>query len=217
MQVTAHRAFGDQYPENTVCAAHEAARFADAVEVDVRRSGSGELVASHWDHVGLVTDGEGEVDQLPSAELASLDVEGSDCGIPRLAEVLDAVPPDVGVQLDLKERGVAADAVEAARRVDNDVVVSSLHPDPLWRTRMVDESLPLAFNFDVRPDANFDTALALDCEAVVPHWTLCLATDVVERAHAAGMEVHAWPVASRTLAWALVRAGVDGLVMTRTP
>lgn len=215
MQTTAHRAFGDQHPENTVCAAREAASFADAVEIDVRRCGSGELVASHWDRVGFVTDEEGEVDDFSASELASLDVEGSGCGVPLLTDVLAAIPPSVGVNLDLKERGVAADVVDATQEVNNEVVVSSFHPDPLWRTRTLDESIPLALTFDVRPDANFDTAAALDCEYANPHWTLCLTTDVVERAHDAGMEVHAWPVSSRTLAWALTRTGVDGLILTR--
>ena len=67
----------------------------------------------------------------------------------------------------------------------------------------------------MRPDVNFETARALGCEYANPHWTLCLATDVVERAHDAEMAVHAWPVSSRTLAWALERAGVDGLLLTR--
>lgn len=215
MQTTAHRAFGDQYPENTVCAAREAVSFADAVEIDVRRCGSGELVASHWDHVDFVTDGEGAVDELSAAELASLGVAGSGCGVPLLTDVLSVIPPSVDVNLDLKERGLATDVMDAARSVDNDVVVSSFHPDPLWRIRTLDESISLALNFDVRPDANFETAKALDCEYAVPHWTLCLATDVVERAHDAGMTVRAWPVSSRMLAWALERADVDGLLSTR--
>ncbi|MFC4549123.1 MULTISPECIES: glycerophosphodiester phosphodiesterase [Halorussus] len=214
LHVTAHRSFGERYPENTVCAAWEASDHADAVEVDVRRCGSGELVASHWDHVGFVTDGEGDIDELSAAELAALDVGDSSYGIPPVTDVLDAIPPEVGVVLDLKERGVAADVVNLARRVPNDTVVASFHPDPLWRTRMFDESIPVAYNFDLRPDSNFETAAALDCEYAFPHWTLCLATDVVERAHDAGMAVHAWPVGSRMLARALSRGGVDGVVAT---
>lgn len=217
VQITAHRSFGDSYPENTVCAARSAARFADAVEIDVRRCGSGELVISHWDNVELVTDGDGDVGDLPATELAALEVEESDCGIPLFTEVLEAIPPEVGINVELKETGIVADALAVLEDADNEVVVSSLHPDPLWRSRMLDESIPLAFNFDVRPEANFDTAKALDCEYVNPHWTLCFATDLVDRAHEAGMEVHAWPVGSRVLAWALIRRGVDGLIMTRPP
>ncbi|UPV74036.1 glycerophosphodiester phosphodiesterase [Halorussus limi] len=215
MQITAHRGFGDQHPENTVCAVRRASRFADAVEIDVQRCGTGELVVSHWNEVKLVTDGFGEVGDLSATELAALRVEGSDCGIPLLTEVLEVIPPAVDINVEVKETGLVADLLAALEGVENDVVVSSLHPDPLWRTRMLDESMPLAFNFDVRPDANFETATTLDCAYANPHWTLCLATDLVERAHEAGMEVHAWPVGSRSLAWALARRGVDGLITTK--
>ncbi|NEU57209.1 glycerophosphodiester phosphodiesterase [Halorussus sp. MSC15.2] len=215
MQITAHRGFGDRYPENTVCAAERASESADVIEIDVRRCGSGELVASHWDNVELVTDGRGDVDDLSASELASLRVDGSDWGIPLLTDVLAAIPSEVGVNLDLKERGIAADVVDIVYSVENDAVVSSFHLDPLWRTQLLDESIPLAFNFGVRPDANFLTAETIDCEYANPHWTLCFFTGLVESAHEAGMEVHAWPVATRPLARALERRGVDGLVLTR--
>lgn len=217
MQITAHRGFGEQHPENTVDAARRASRFADAVEIDVRRCGSGELVVSHWNNVEFVTDGEGDVDDLSATELAELHVAESDSGVPLLTEVLEAIPSSVAVNIDIKETGIVADLLALLEAVDNEVVVSSLHPDPLWRTRMLDDEIPLAFNFDVRPEANFETATALDCAYANPHWTLCFATDLVERAHEEGMEVHAWPVGSRILAWALARRGVDGLIMTQPP
>ncbi len=215
MQITAHRGFGEQHPENTVTAARRASRFADAVELDVQRCGSGELVVCHWNEVELVTDGRGEVADLSATELADLSVEDSDWGIPLFSEVVEAIPASVGLNLEIKETGVVADLLAVLETVPNDVVISSLHPDPLWRVRMLDDEISLAFNFDVRPEANFETATTLDCEYANPHWTLCFATDLVERAHAEEMEVHAWPVDSRVLAWALARRGVDGLIMTQ--
>ncbi|WP_435178003.1 glycerophosphodiester phosphodiesterase [Halorussus sp. AFM4] len=215
MQLTAHRGFGDEYPENTVRAAREASRFADAVEIDVRRCGTGELVASHWENVELVTDGRGDVTDLSASDLAGLRVDGSDFGVPLLSEVLEVVPPDVGLTLDVKSTEVVADLLALLETVPNDVVISSFDPDPLWRTRMLEESMPLAYNFGLRPDANFLTAETIGVEHANVHWALCFLTDIVERAHEAGMDVHAWPVATRPLAWALDRRGVDGIVATR--
>jgi glycerophosphoryl diester phosphodiesterase len=215
VQVTAHRAFGEEYPENTVRAAREAAKTADAIEIDVRRCGTGELVASHWDNVEIVTDGRGDVSDLSAAELADLSVDGSECGIPLLTEVLEVIPPEVGLNLDVKGRGLVADLLAVLEGVENDAVVSSLHPDPLWRTGMLDESVPLAFNFDLRADANFLTAEAIGCEYANPHWSLCFLTGLVESAHEAGMAVHAWPVGSRRMARLLARRGVDGVITTK--
>ena len=47
MRLIAHRGFAETFPENTVLAVREAARWADAIEVDVRRCGSGEIVCLH--------------------------------------------------------------------------------------------------------------------------------------------------------------------------
>ena len=61
MRLIAHRGFAAVHPENTVRAVRAAARVADAVEVDVRRCATGELVVIHDATVDRVTDGTGPV------------------------------------------------------------------------------------------------------------------------------------------------------------
>lgn len=214
MYVTAHRGFGDRYPQNTVRAFRAAARDADAVEVDVRRCGSGELVASHFDRLRWVTDGTGRVSETSAEALSSLSVEGSGEGVPRFDRALEAVPSDVRVDVDLKEPGLAGDVLAAVEGVDNDVVVSSFYSDSLWEIRSLDDDVALTYNFDVRLDRNLTTAGLLECGRVNVHWAACLATDVVERGDQGEFSVHAWPVGSRLVAWTLGRAGVDGVVAT---
>ena len=215
MQLTAHRGFGERFPENTVYAVREASRVADGVEIDVRRSGSGDLVASHFNRLFLVADATGRVDDRSTEELRALGVDGSDFGIPRLERAIDAVPADVRIDLDLKAPGLADDALALADDADNDVVVSSFHSDALWEARSLDEEVTLAYNFDCRIDRNFTTTRLLDCGRANLHWGVCLGTDAVERVHEQGMEVYAWPVGSRVVARALDRVGVDGVVATR--
>lgn len=216
MYLTAHRGFGGYYPENTVGAIERDARTdgIDAVEFDVRRCGSGELVVIHHDHVAAISDSHGDVDDLSATELAAISVEGSGQGVPKLDAVLDAVPPDVGINVELKQIGLAEDVLEAVRGIENDVVISALDPNvhALWETRVTDDSIPLACNFGVRPEEGLEIAELIGCSYANPHWALCLATDVVDRAHEMGMEVHAWPVGSRLVAEALRRRGVDGIV-----
>lgn len=212
MRVIAHRGFGDRYPQNTARAVREAAKYADAVEIDVRRSGSGELVASHFERLYWVTDAVGQVDDRPADALQSLGVGDSSYGIPRLERVLDAVPSDVAVELDLKQPGLAADVLAATERVPNETVLTSFYSDTLWESRSMDDSVELAYNCDVRLNRNLHTARLLDCSRVNVHWALCLGTDVVERAHEQGREIYAWPVGSRVVASALGAAGVDGLI-----
>lgn len=208
----AHRGFGERYPENTVPAFRKAAEDASTVEADVRRSGSGTLVVSHFSRLCLVTNATGRVADRTAAELEALSVDGSAYGIPTLDRVLDAIPPHVTVELDLKEPGLAADALAAADEVANDVVVASFYSDALWEARDHASDVPLAYNFDVRIERNLETVRLLNCDRANVHWSLCLATDIVEQANQRGVDVYAWPVGSRLVALAVGYCGVDGVI-----
>lgn len=214
MQLIAHRGFGHRHPQNTIRAFESAANVADGVEVDVRRSGSGDLVASHYGRLRLITDSGGRVANHSTDELESMSVEGSDWGIPRLERVFEVVPDDVTVELDLKVPGLANDALDVAAEADNEVVVTSFYSDAIWETRAADADATLAYNFDVRLERHLTTTDLIGCELANVHWSLCLATDVVSRAHEQGLDVYAWPVGARPVAWAVRRCGVDGVVAT---
>ncbi|MFB6084983.1 MAG: glycerophosphodiester phosphodiesterase [Halorientalis sp.] len=214
MHCIAHRGFAETHPENTVAAVRSAAEHADAIEVDVRRCGSGELVAIHDETVDRVTDGTGRVAELTAEELAALDVLGSDAGVPTLAAVLDATPGGVQLVLDLKERGVAADAVDAAADAGIDVLVSAFATDVLDAADEAGAERLAFLAAEGDEQRLLDTARDLGCEAIHPHWQLCV-DEFVDRAHEAGLDVHAWTVPSRHDAAALADVGVDGVVVDR--
>ncbi len=211
MQLTAHRGFAAEHPENTLTAVRAAARTADEIEVDVRRCGSGELVVFHDDTLDRVTDGEGFVSDHSIDELRALSVLGSDEGIPSLREILDVLPPDVTLNAELKEEGVAEDAAALAHDVDRPVLFSSFLPEAIDRVSAVSEC-PTALVFDDRPTENVSLAADLGCERVHPHWWLALRTRVIERASETDLEVHAWTIRHRTTARILRRRGVDGVI-----
>ena len=128
--LVAHRGFAGENPENTV-AAFEAAtapteppdavvspdsvrRRADWIEVDVVPTADGDVVAIHdvelsgsdrRDGTVSLTDATGVVWETPTARVTSATVLESGETVPLLADVLDAVPPDVGVNVELKNPG----------------------------------------------------------------------------------------------------------------
>jgi len=216
MRLIAHRGFAGLYPENTLRAVEEAVALADAIEVDVRRCGSGELVVIHDATVDRVTDGSGAVAAHDLRELRGLDVLGTGRGVPTLEEVLSAVPPAIGVTLDLREVGLCADALRTAAAVDSQVTVSSPHASELEGCRGADAAVPRAYL--AGPDADreeaIDMATDLDCTYLHPHADVC-DERLVEAAHRAGMSVNAWPVDARSEAEALEDAGVDGVIADR--
>nr|WP_237561103.1 glycerophosphodiester phosphodiesterase family protein [Halococcus sediminicola] len=212
MRLIAHRGFADRYPANTLVAIENAVADADMIELDVRRCGSGELVVFHDEVVDRDTDGSGRVDDLPLAQLEDLDVLETGTGVPALEAAADAIPAHTGINLELKERDIANEAVAAASTVENEVVVSSFDGEALDDLETDDPTVELAYLFGLNADEDFDNALALDCEYIHVHWGHWLLTDAIERAHDADMKVNVWTIDSSIATRALERAGVDGVI-----
>ncbi|WP_254535091.1 glycerophosphodiester phosphodiesterase [Halomarina litorea] len=220
MRCIAHRGCAARAPENTVRAVELAAPHVDMVEVDVRRCGSGELVVFHDERLGRLTDGRGRVADRSYDHLRRLYVEGSDERIPLLPDLLAAVPPDVGVNVECKHAGVAADLLAALNGVPNEVLVSSFDPDAL---REVGEAsdLPLAYLFhrEVRRFGRdwtraIERARRLGCSYLHPEYRLCLERpERIDRAHDGGFEVNTWTVKHPRTVERLREAGVDGVIV----
>ncbi|EMA50677.1 glycerophosphodiester phosphodiesterase [Halococcus salifodinae] len=212
MRLIAHRGFADRHPENTLVAIERAAPDADMIELDVRRCGSDELVVIHDETVDRVTDVTGRVDELSADDLADFDVLDTGTGVPTLAEAAGAIPADTGIVIDCKEHGIATEAAAAASTVDNEVIVSLFDAPTLDGLETDDPTVELACLIGLRPDDDFDDALALDCSYIHPHWGHWLMTDAIERAHDAGMDVNVWTIDTSIAIDRLRRAGVDGVI-----
>ena len=112
----AHRGFAGENPENTRAAmraatcGEEPSRRADAVEIDVVPTAGGDVVVFHddelagRDEMGL-TDTEGIVWETDTETVTSAEVLQSGETVPRLTELLEAVPTDVGINVELKNPG----------------------------------------------------------------------------------------------------------------
>jgi len=169
----AHRGFAGENPENTVAAVERAAgRRADWIEVDVMPTADGDVVVVHDAELsgrgerGL-TDATGVVWETDTAAVTGAEVLDSGESVPLLADALDAVPPEVGVNVELKNPGrwdlrpdekLAADALadrtavwrpfvdrvlDATEGRDNDLLFSSSCEGALAAVREL-SSLPVA-------------------------------------------------------------------------
>lgn len=208
MRLIAHRGFAAAYPENTLTAVTQAAGRADAVEVDVRRCGSGEPVVIHDATVDRVTEGIGRVADYSCAELQDLDVCGSGEGVPSLAAVLEAVPDRVPVHAELKEPGLGPDVAALVKRCGNAVIISSFDA-------MVLSEYPVTGNeslaYLTRTAAGLSVADALGCSFLHAHHGVCTRS-FVRQTHETGLAVNAWTIDSRETAARLADAGVDGVI-----
>lgn len=198
--VIAHRGFAGTNPENTTAAmrratADETVDRPDAVEIDVMPSADGEVVVFHDFSLARVTDAppallERAVWEVPYEHLGRLDVLGTGEGVPTLSTILEAVPPDVAVNVELKTPGtddlypgrkLTGQALAAATErwrpfVDrvlaaaaghpHDLLVSSFCEAALAAVRDVDRSVPIASVFAGSIDDGLSITREHDCEAI---------------------------------------------------
>lgn len=217
MDLIAHRGCADWYPENTVYAVEQASLDFPAVEIDVRRCGSGELVVFHDETVDRVTDGSGSIAGTEWSQLRDLDVMGSGERIPLLSEALAAVPSGIAVQVELKRTGIAGDVLSHIDAADVDARITSFLPSALTEVQDHDPNANRGFLFgeDVGVTTGIRTALALGCDSLHPHASLCLESDIVELAHRQELRVIAWAAVDETTVRELHTMGVDAATADR--
>ena len=189
--IIGHRGAAGLAPENTLAGfAHAVGLGVDGIELDVRMAGS-EAMVIHDERVDRTTHGTGLVSELSFNELRRLDAGGGQ-RIPTLAEVLDAVPQDIMVNIELKGSGTAeAVAGLVARRsparenrCTPTLLVSSFDHDELRRFHEIRPQVacaPLAGSWST---GLASTAAALDA------WSVNLSERAATEAHVA--EVRSW-------------------------
>ena len=151
-----HRGAAGHAPENTLAAIETGIRLGvDFVEIDVRRTADGVVVALHDASVRRTTDGRGRVDALSLRQLKAFNA-GNGEHIPTVEEVLKSVAASrVGLMLELKVIGVAHLTVDMVRAVEfkNPVIYASFLHDELMQVRAVEPEASLMVLFDKLPRA----------------------------------------------------------------
>ncbi|WP_181687203.1 glycerophosphodiester phosphodiesterase [Halorhabdus salina] len=210
MRCIAHRGFAGLYPENTLAAIEQAGEQADLIELDVRRCGSGELVVHHDETVDRLTTANGRVADMTATELSRLNVEGSGEGVPTLAAAIDAVPADVGLDIELKEPGLLSDVQDLLSDVDLEIWLSSFDIS-IVETASEQTDYPVVLLVGDSSEAGIERAAGLDCAGLGPHWRL-VDFALIERAHRADLAVYPWTITDVDRAETFAKMGIDGII-----
>lgn len=226
IRIIAHRGASAVAPEGTRAAIRAAARAgATMVELDVQMTREGRLVIFHDDRLERTTDGAGRPGRLRYARLARLDAgrwfhpRFAGERILLLSQAIRAVPRSMQINLELKRTSRRRELLAGVRRVlawtrsRRRVLLSSFEVRLLRPLRNL--GMPLALITRRSPDRGLRQAIGLGCRAWHPHHTLVTRGRVL-RAHAAGLQVHAWTVDAPRRARELAALGVDG-VFTNDP
>jgi glycerophosphoryl diester phosphodiesterase len=224
--VWGHRGASFDAPENTL-AAFELARAqgADGVELDAQRCSSGEVVVLHDESLGRTTGFAGLITETPYAVVSTLDAGARKHErfrgerVPLLAEVLDAFPLLVNVELKCEradDRGLTAEVVRLVRkaRAEDRVLLSSFNPSCLWRARLLAPRIPRALLFEQDKEWPLWSAPALGTAALHPEHVLATPRRVA-RWQKLGWSVGCWTVDDPDAAARLWDSGVTGIITNR--
>lgn len=198
MEIVAHRGYGGAFPENTRRAFEQAAKTADWVELDVRPCESGELVVFHDETLDRLTGESGHVVATPWAELRELEVLDSGERVLRLDEALSVIPDDTGVQVELKDIGIADEILETLAGHGNDAVLIAFSPLALYEVTQFDPSADVGHIlyeglYDDAPELGLDTAAHLGCETVHTFYGMGSDPGLVAAAHDCDLRVQTAP------------------------
>lgn len=149
-----HRGSPAHEPENTLASFKKAiADGCNAIELDVYRTIDGHLVVFHDDTLERTTDGKGRVADKTLSELRALNAaakwEGRSDIIPTLKSVVDSIPGDVVLNIEIKNFSFFSEQrteLELVRFIHENqlrdrVILSSFNPLNIWRVKMADPSI----------------------------------------------------------------------------
>lgn len=216
--IIGHRGAKGHVTENTLASIEKAIELGvDAVEIDVYKIKTGEIVVFHDDTVDRLTDGTGKIEEYSRSQLAGLLLEGNH-KIPELSNVLDLIDGRVRLNIELKGAGTALDVsmminsyVKDTRWRKGDFLISSFNWDELRDMRRLDSDIPIAILTGKDPRKGIAVAHELRAEAINPNFKT-VDQYIVDQMHKAGFKVYVWTVNEPKDIAKMKKLGVDGII-----
>lgn len=238
--VIAHRGGAGLWPENTLYAFERAGRLGvDVIELDVRSTSDGVLVAMHDATVNRTTDGAGRVSEMTLEQLKKYDagyrwssdggksfpVRGRGISVPTLEEVFTALPKTrfiVEPKQDAPSITAALCSLIRGRGMADKVVVASFSNAIMSEFRQACPEIATSATpsevskFLAMQKTGLDRAYSPPMQALqVPEYLgglQVLSRGFVEAAHGRKLQVHAWTINETQDMRRMIEMGVDGLM-----
>lgn len=208
-----HRGAAGHAPENTLAAIRKGIELGvDFVEIDVRCTADGILVALHDATVNRTTNGKGPIDRLTLRDVKALDA-GNGERVPMLEEVLRVVSGQAGLMLELKVKGAAQKTVEVVQKAEfkDPVIYASFLHEELGIIRSVDAEASLMALFGRLPQASVARAIKYSPSHVgLRHDTVT--RRLVEAFHDEDLLVFVYTTDTTREIQRAISAGVDGII-----
>ncbi len=212
IEIIGHRGAAALEPENTIRSVLKAIECgATAVEVDVRRTKDGVLIAMHDETVDRTTNGTGKVSELTFEEIRKLDA-GKGEKVPTIEEIMDVVKGKVKLILELKEVGYEDQVIELIRSKNmiNDVVIVSFHTSALRKVKELEPRIITGYLFMKSPFQALDIGKNCRTEILGAYYKI-VNSSFMYMAKSYGFKVIVWTVNDKQDIINMIKLGVDGI------
>jgi len=213
-----HRGAKAHVVENTIESVKKALELGvDAIEIDVHKCASGELVVFHDFTLDRMTNGSGEVAKHFLAQLKKLKVL-NECEIPTLAEVLDVIDKQCVLNIELKGKDTAlstckiiSEYIETKQWQLGHFLISSFQYQELEIVHGLNPQLRLGVLTKASVSDAIKFAETINAFAIHPNVAL-VTKDNVSLAQRKGFKVITWTVNDQQTIERMKTYGVDGII-----
>ncbi len=212
--IFAHRGASKLAPENTLRAFQKAIELgADYVEFDVHETKDGEIVIIHDDDVERTAGVKGKIKEMTLKELKELDF-GEGEKIPTLKELIELAKGKIGLQCEIKVRGIAKKIVEHFKEADliDSTIISSFIHDELLEVKKYAPEIKLApLVFGIKKNKMIREAIEHKYYAIHPFYKF-INQKFLDEAHKNNIKINTWTVDSKSRMKKLIEMRIDGII-----
>ncbi len=221
VQITAHRGYSAEYPENTMPAFQGAVQIgADCIELDVQQTKDGEIIVMHDSNLKRTTGIDKNIWETTYEELRYLDAGSwfdpkfKETVIPTLDEVLQYTRGKINVNIELKPTGHETDFEQKVLDIieknhcQRECYVSSMKYECLENVKKINPKIQTVYITSVSL-GNFTVLDAADIYSVE---AMMLTSKFINQAHRAGKKVLVWTINTEESMDRVLKMNVDGII-----
>ena len=220
--IIGHRGASNIAPENTLKSFQKAIELgADYIEFDLHKSKDGAIVIMHDSNTFTTTGHKGSIKRMTLKELKKLNC-GEGEQIPTLRETIELTKCKIGLQIEIKAKGMAEQLVSILREEDmiDSTIVSSFQHAELLKIKKIESTLKIATLEPIITDWSKDwsylggiinNAIRHNSYAIHPMYHL-VNKKFIDFAHQNDLKINIWTVNSKAAMKKFIKMGIDGLI-----
>lgn len=217
MEKIGHRGAKGYVAENTIASINKAIELGvDAVEIDVHKCKSGEVIVIHDETLNRTTNGKGKVKKRTFQEIQNLNAEGEK--IPSLEQVLTHCAGKCKVHIELKGKGTALKTaslvetfVKEGKYDYSELVVSSFVFSRLKKIQNKNPEILLGIIAYKKPRKALRKVIKNKFSSIYCHYSK-LRKPIIRLAKLKGVHIYAWTINSSKDIKQIKTKGVDGII-----